>query len=73
MENLVGLKELRQNVDKYAAQVTKGKSFVVLRRSTPLFKITPFEDEEWETLIDFTKIRRDGIPAKELLSMLKNA
>lgn len=70
MENLVGLKELRQNIDKYATQVTKGKSFVVLRRSKPLFKITPVEDEEWETIIDFTKIRKGGIPAKELLSRL---
>lgn len=27
--------------------------------------------EEWEEVVDFTKIRKGGIPAKELLSLLK--
>ncbi len=72
MENIVGLKELRQHVDKYATQVTKGLSFIVVKRSKPIFKISPVE-EGWETVVDFTKIRKGGIPAKELLSALKNA
>ena len=70
MEHIIGLKELRENIDKYAARVKKGQSLVVMRRSKPLFKITPVEDEEWEEIIDFTKIRKGGISAKELLSRL---
>lgn len=26
---------------------------------------------EWETLIDFTKIRKDGVPVEEVLERLK--
>ena len=69
-QQIVGLKELRENIDKYATRVKKGQSLVVMRRSKPLFKITPVEDEEWEEIIDFTKIRKGGISAKELLSRL---
>lgn len=75
MENLVGLKELRQNMDSYVRKVQKGQSFVVLKQSKPLFRIVPLDiwgDEgEWETLIDFTKIRKGGIAAEELLKRLK--
>jgi prevent-host-death family protein len=69
---VVGLKELRENTEKYISQVKKGKSFMVVRRSRPVFQITPPEDAgEWETLIDFTKFKDDGISAKKLLSRLK--
>ena len=73
MAKIVGLKELRENMDKYVREVGRGTDYVVVRRSKPLFKISPVEDAEWETVIDFTKIRKGGIPAKELLSALKNA
>lgn len=71
MENIVGLKELRQNINKYIAEVKKGKNFIVLRRSKPLFRLVPHEKEEdWEEVVDFTKIRKGGIALKELLSRL---
>ena len=72
MEKIVGLKELRENVDTYIKAIEKkGDSFIVLRRSKPVFKISPLnEDEEWETIIDFTKIKKGGISLKELLSRL---
>jgi antitoxin (DNA-binding transcriptional repressor) of toxin-antitoxin stability system len=72
MENLVGLKELRENVDTYVAEVQKGKSFIIVRRSMPIFKLSPpNEDSElWERVIDFTKIRKGGVEIKELLSRL---
>lgn len=72
MEKIVGLKELRENVNSYINAVEKrGDSFIVLRRSKPVFKITPLsEDEEWETVIDFTKIKKGGVSLKELLSRL---
>lgn len=71
MENIVGLKELRQNLEKYITEVQKGKSLIVLRRSKPLFRVVPLEEEnEWEEVVDFTKIRKGGVPIKELLSRL---
>lgn len=69
MEKIVGLKELRHNMEKYIRTAKRGNSLIVVRRSRPLFRITPLE-EEWEEVIDFTKIKRGGIRAKELLSRL---
>ena len=69
MENIVGLKELRQNFDKYATIVKKGKTLIVIKRSRPVFRLVPLE-EEWEEVIDFTKIRKGGVSAKEILSRL---
>jgi len=75
MEKLVGLKDLRQNMASYAQKVQKGQSFVVLKQSKPLFKIVPLDewgDEgEWETVIDFTKIRKGGVGIDEVLAGLK--
>ena len=33
--------------------VSRGKTFTVIKRSRPVFEITPPEDEEWS--IDFTQ------------------
>ncbi|MDO8555278.1 MAG: hypothetical protein Q7R75_01805, partial [bacterium] len=63
----------RQNVNTYIAEVRKGKSFIVIRRSRPIFKLSPLDDESrdlWERVIDFTKIKKRGIPVKDLLSRL---
>ncbi|MFY9461942.1 MAG: type II toxin-antitoxin system prevent-host-death family antitoxin [Candidatus Sungiibacteriota bacterium] len=74
MKNLIGLKELRENVDTYVSEVQKGKSFIVMRRSRPIFRITPPDDadELWETVIDFTEFYKDGIPARQLLKKLRS-
>lgn len=72
---IIGLKDLRENTDNYITQINKGKSFVVVRRSKPVFKMVPVDewgDEGvWRTLIDFTKIRKGGIPAVELLKYFR--
>ncbi len=69
---IIGLKELRENVETYVNQVRKGKSFIVMRRSKPILKISsPNEEELWETVIDFTKIKKDGISAKDILKELR--
>lgn len=73
MENtIVGLKELRENMEKYASLIKKGKSFIIVKRSKPLFKISSVDEDDglWETVVDFTKIKKGGIPAEELLSRL---
>ncbi len=70
MEKIIGLKDLRQNMTKYAGQVAKGKELIVFKRSKPLFKISPLKDGEWEEVIDFTKIKKGGVNIDEILSRL---
>lgn len=79
-DSIIGLKQLRDNVDTYIAAVKKGKSFTVFRHSKPVFSIVPpaeveYDLEEldgpgWKTLIDFTKIRKGGVPAKEIMNAI---
>jgi len=72
---IVGLKELRENMEDYISRVKQGASFIVARRSQPIFEISPVgetEDENlWETIADFTTIDPDGVSAKEVLRSLK--
>lgn len=71
MDKIIGLKELRTHVNKYVEEVRRGRSFVVVRKSRPLFKISPLMDEGvWETVVDFTKIKKGGISASEVLKCL---
>ena len=68
----VGLKELRENTEKYINAVNRGMSFTVLRRSKPIFRITPADSEDlWETVVDFTEINKGGVSANTVLSRLK--
>ena len=70
-EEIIGVKELRQNLDQYIAQIAKGKSFMVIRRSKPVFSISPVNSEEsWEEVVDFTKIKKGGVKIEEILSRL---
>ena len=53
--NILGLKELRENMQKYASLVERGESFIVVKKSKPVFKIVPTDSEDqWETVADFT-------------------
>mgnify|MGYP001559977395 CR=1 FL=1 len=70
MDTIVGVKELRQNLETYVREVKKGKSFMVVRRSKPLFRLSPLEEGEWETVIDFTRTRKGGVPIRDILSRL---
>lgn len=72
MRNLIGLKELRENAETFITEVQKGKSFIVVRRSKPIFKISPpdEDDELWEPVINFTRINKKGVLLKALLSRL---
>ena len=58
-KNIVGLKELRENMDSYISGVEKGRSFIVVRRSRPIFRLAPIDvwgDEGvWEKVVDFKK------------------
>ena len=72
MENFVGLKELRQNMKEYIKRVKKGEDLIVMRRSTPLFRVSPIEngEEEWEEVLDFTRIKKGGVNIKDILSRI---
>ncbi|MEK7537070.1 MAG: hypothetical protein AAB584_01320 [Patescibacteria group bacterium] len=71
MKQLIGVKELRENLEKYIALVEKGKSFTVIKKTRPVFKITPPESEErWETVIDFTNKSKNGVSARKVLKEL---
>ncbi len=70
--NIVGLKELRTDTENYINKVKRGESFIIVRRSKPVFKIGPLseEQENWETVVDFTKIKKGGVPISDVLANL---
>ena len=70
MDNIINLKNLRENMQEYAKKVQKGDSFIVFKKSKPLFKIIPIDDGNWEEVIDFTKINKQGVNIKDLLKRL---
>lgn len=69
--NIVGLKDLRENTELYISKIEKGQSFIIVRRSKPIFKLAPIEDESnWEMVTDFTLIKKGGVFAKDVISHL---
>ncbi|MBT3690048.1 hypothetical protein HN800_04755 [bacterium] len=61
-------------MENYIRKIKKGEEFVVVKKSSPVFKIVPldFEDEgDWEEVIDFTKIKKGGVSVSEVLEKLK--
>ena len=72
---VVGIKELRLNLDKYVKEVGRGSSFTVVRRSKPLFRIAPVEEDNetgWVTLFDAGRDNRGkGIAGTEVLRILR--
>lgn len=53
---------MRQNIEKYTKRV--------MRRSTLLFKMSPVDSdsEEWEEVVNFTKIKKREVDIKNILS-----
>lgn len=72
MDKIIGLKDLRENLPAYAEKIERGACFIVVKKSKPLFRIGPVEEDEslWEDVIDFTKIKKGGVGVHELLSRL---
>ncbi len=75
MQQIIGFKELKANVGLFAKKAQAGHSFIVVKQSKPLFKISRpvFEEEDlenesdWETVIDFTKIHKGGVPFEAVI------
>lgn len=70
MENIITLKNLRENMQGYADKVKQGYSFIVFKRSQSLFKVSPITEGQWEEVIDFTRITKGGVDIKKLLQRL---
>jgi len=66
---LVPLKEFRLNAQKYIDALENGSSFVVMKRSRPVFRLGPV-DETWETVVDFRSINKNGVDARDVLRYL---
>jgi len=70
-EEIIAVKDLRENLPEYISRVSKGESFTVVKRSRPAFRITPpYVEEEWELIADFTKIDLRGISLDDLFEAL---
>ena len=71
--NIVGLKELLENMETYKERVNKGESITDFRRPRLLFRVSIIEAEEigWGTVVDFTKVKKEGVDAREVLARLK--
>lgn len=75
VRGIIGLKELRENMGAYIKHAEQGKSFTVVRRSRPIFRLVPVDvwgDEgSWETAVDFRKINPRGVPIDDVIASLK--
>jgi antitoxin (DNA-binding transcriptional repressor) of toxin-antitoxin stability system len=76
MDKTISIKELRNNISAIATKVKNGQSYVVIRRSKPVFKLIPtyFEADEaqWETVVDFTEGgKKKGAKIEDVLAALK--
>jgi antitoxin (DNA-binding transcriptional repressor) of toxin-antitoxin stability system len=73
-DQIIGLKDLRLNTNKYINRLNKGETFIVVRRSRPVFNMIPFDEDNdslWKTVVDFTKINKKGVSAELILKSLK--
>lgn len=72
---IIGLRELREDTEKYIDAVKRGRSFTVVRRSKPIFRVVPADlwgDEGlWETVADFRGLDERGVPLGNLLEALR--
>lgn len=68
MNNIIALKEFRLNAQKYIDASAKGHSFIVVKRSRPVFRIEPVE-EQWETIADFSDV--GGVSINKFIKALK--
>jgi len=75
IRRIIGLKELRENMSTYIKHAEQGKSFTIVRRSRPIFRLIPVDvwgDEgTWETVVDFRKINPRGVPIDDVISSLE--
>ena len=71
-QTIIGLRDLRENLEGYLKAIKNGTVFTVVRRSKPIFNITPVDTEEaaWEAVVDFTTVKKGGVHIKDIISRL---
>ena len=61
-------------MESYISEVSKGKSFTVVRRSTPIFKLSPVnewgDEGTWEIVLDLNKEGSRGVKTENFLKRL---
>ena len=61
MEEFIGVKQLYTDFQKISKRVQKGESFIVMKHSTPLFRLVPYQKVNQEkrpyTLKDLQKLQ----------------
>ena len=57
----IGLKAFMKNVNAVVRKIKLGDDFIVMRKSEPLFKVSSLVNDQWEEVIDFSKIQRGGV------------
>jgi antitoxin (DNA-binding transcriptional repressor) of toxin-antitoxin stability system len=57
-QQIIGIKQLHQNLKKIAEAALAGQSFIVVKNSRPVFKIEPIQSVSKKyTLADFRKLQ----------------
>lgn len=62
MPTIIGVKQLYKNLKRIARRTAKGESFIVVKRSKPVFKVVPYKPykepaERKYTLKDLMKLQ----------------
>ena len=70
--NIINFKELRENAEVYIREVKKGQSFLVMRRSTPIFRITPPDEGIQNKTLKFSKGKIEGVSVEKLLELIQS-
>lgn len=71
-DNLITVRELREDMPTIINKIRRGNEFLVLKKSKPVFRLSaPENDDNWETVIDFTKIKKGGVKIDDLIRALK--
>ena len=74
-QSIVGLRELRENLADYVKAIQGGATFTVVRRSKPIFNLSPVDvttanETAWEAVVDFSTIKKGGVNIKEIIKRL---
>ena len=60
MPEIIGVKQLYKNLGAISRRARKGESFVVMKHTTPLFRVVPYEEnveKNLHTLADLTQLQ----------------
>ena len=59
MSEIIGVKQLYKNLNRISKRVAKGESFIVVKRSKPIFRVVPYHKERVKqyTLKDLKRLQ----------------